>query len=108
MDGDARVAPTRGLSAGHDRRDGRRARRAPPTSARSASTFGSGRAPARCTHVIVDRRDAGDDAAAKAEIAALIERLGFFGVDMGDIETGSRTFQSPGGPLIAHNLVKIG
>ena len=51
---------------------------------------------------------AGDDAAAKAEIGALIERLGFFGVDMGDIETGSRTFQSPGGPLIAHNFVKTG
>lgn len=50
---------------------------------------------------------AGDDAAAKAEIAALIERLGFFGIDMGDIETGSRTFQSPGGALIAHNLVKV-
>jgi 8-hydroxy-5-deazaflavin:NADPH oxidoreductase len=51
---------------------------------------------------------AGDDDAAKAEIAALIERLGFFGVDMGDIETGSRTFQSPGGPLIAHDFVKTG
>lgn len=51
---------------------------------------------------------AGDDADAKATIAALIEQIGFFGIDMGDIETGSRTFQSPGGPLIAHNLVKVG
>lgn len=50
---------------------------------------------------------AGDDACAKAEIAALIERLGFFGVDMGDIETGSRLFQPPGGPLAGPNLVKM-
>lgn len=42
-----------------------------------------------------------------AEIAALIERLGFFGVDMGDIETGSRLFQPPSGPLAGPNLVKM-
>lgn len=51
---------------------------------------------------------AGDDVAAKMQIGALIERLGFLGIDMGDIETGSRTFQSPGGPLIAHDLVRVG
>lgn len=50
---------------------------------------------------------AGDDEAAKAEVAALIDQLGFFGLDMGDVEHGSRLFQSPGGPLIAHDLVKI-
>lgn len=50
---------------------------------------------------------AGDDMAAKAEIAALIERLGFFGVDMGDIENGSRLFQPPGGPIAGPNLVKM-
>lgn len=50
---------------------------------------------------------AGDDAWAKAEIAALIARLGFFGVDMGNIETGSRLFQPPGGPLAGPNLVKM-
>jgi hypothetical protein len=50
---------------------------------------------------------AGDDQAAKSEVAALIERLGFFGVDMGDIETGSRLFQPPGGPLAGPNLVKM-
>lgn len=50
---------------------------------------------------------AGDDEAAKAEVAKLIEQLGFFGVDLGDVEHGSRLFQSPGGPLIAHDLVKI-
>ncbi|WP_295520072.1 NADPH-dependent F420 reductase [uncultured Stenotrophomonas sp.] len=51
---------------------------------------------------------AGDNEAAKIDVAALIERLGFFGIDMGDVEHGSRLFQSPGGPLIAHDLVKIG
>lgn len=50
---------------------------------------------------------AGDDAAAKAEVAKLIDQLGFFGLDLGDIEHGSRLFQSPGGPLIAHDFVKI-
>lgn len=50
---------------------------------------------------------AGDDEGAKAEVAKLIEQLGFFGLDLGDIEHGSRLFQSPGGPLIAHDLVKI-
>lgn len=51
---------------------------------------------------------AGDDRAAKAEVATLIDRLGFFGIDLGDVEQGSRLFQSPGGPLIAHDLVKFG
>ncbi len=50
---------------------------------------------------------AGDDEGAKAEVAKLIDQLGFFGLDMGDVEHGSRLFQSPGGPLIAHDLVKI-
>jgi predicted dinucleotide-binding enzyme len=50
---------------------------------------------------------AGDDPAAKAEIAALIERLGFFGVDMGNIENGSRIFQPPAGPLAGPNFVKM-
>lgn len=50
---------------------------------------------------------AGDDQDAKAVIAGLIERLGFFGVDMGDIENGSRVFQPPGGPLAGPNFVKM-
>lgn len=50
---------------------------------------------------------AGDDEGAKAEVAKLIDQLGFFGLDLGDVEHGSRLFQSPGGPLIAHDLVKI-
>ncbi|MVA24819.1 NAD(P)-binding domain-containing protein [Agrobacterium vitis] len=49
----------------------------------------------------------GDDAAAKAQIGALIDRLGFFGIDLGDLAVGSRLVQFPGGPLPAHNLVKF-
>lgn len=51
---------------------------------------------------------AGDDEAAKADVAELIDALGFFGLDLGDVEHGSRLFQSPGGPLIAHDFVKFG
>ena len=50
----------------------------------------------------------GDDASAKAEIGALIDRLDFFGIDLGDLAVGSRLVQFPGGPLPAHNLVKFG
>ncbi len=50
----------------------------------------------------------GDDATAKAEIGALIERLGFFGIDLGPLAVGGPLVQFPGGPLPALNLVKIG
>ena len=50
----------------------------------------------------------GDDAQAKARIGALIQRLGFFGIDLGSLAIGSRLTQFPGGPLPALNLVKIG
>jgi len=50
----------------------------------------------------------GDDARAKAEVGTLIERLGFFGIDLGDLTTGGRLVQFPGGPLPVHNLVKFG
>jgi hypothetical protein len=33
----------------------------------------------------------GDDAAAKAEVAALIERLGFAGIDLGSLAAGGNT-----------------
>lgn len=49
----------------------------------------------------------GDDAAAKAEISALIERLGFFGIDLGALAVGGRLMQFPGGPLPTLNLVKF-
>jgi predicted dinucleotide-binding enzyme len=49
----------------------------------------------------------GDDAQAKAEVAALIDRLGFFGIDLGPLAVGSRLVQFPGGPLPALDLVKF-
>ena len=49
----------------------------------------------------------GDETAAKEEIAALIERLGFAGIDLGSLEVGGKLAQFPGGPLPNQNLVKI-
>lgn len=50
----------------------------------------------------------GDDAGAKAAVGALIDRLGFFGIDLGSLAVGGRLVQFPGGPLPALNLVKFG
>ena len=50
----------------------------------------------------------GDDAEAKAEVGALMGRLGFFGIDLGPLALGSRLVQFPGGPLPALNLVRFG
>lgn len=49
----------------------------------------------------------GDDAAAKADVGALIERLGFFGIDLGALAIGGKLVQFPVGPLSALNLVKF-
>jgi predicted dinucleotide-binding enzyme len=49
----------------------------------------------------------GDDARAKADVGALIERLGFFGIDLGPLNVGGRLVQFPGGSLPVHNLVKF-
>ena len=51
---------------------------------------------------------AGDDAQAKLAVSGLIERLGFFGIDLGSLEGGGRLVQIPGGPLPVLNLVKLG
>lgn len=51
---------------------------------------------------------AGDDGPAKAEVGALIERLGYAGIDLGTLAIGGRLTQFPGGPLPALNLVKFG
>ena len=50
---------------------------------------------------------AGDDANAKADVAELIERLGFFGLDLGPLAVGGMLAQFPGGSLPVHNLVKF-
>jgi 8-hydroxy-5-deazaflavin:NADPH oxidoreductase len=48
-----------------------------------------------------------DDPTAKAEVASLIERIGFAGIDLGSPALGGRLAQFPGGPLPNQNLVKI-
>lgn len=50
----------------------------------------------------------GDDTAAKAEVGGLIDKLGFFGIDLGSLAVGGRLAQFPGGSLPALNLVKFG
>lgn len=49
----------------------------------------------------------GNDMRAKAEVAAIIDRFGFFGIDLGGLAVGSQLVQFPGGPLPALNLVKF-
>ncbi|WP_175831766.1 NADPH-dependent F420 reductase [Burkholderia cenocepacia] len=49
----------------------------------------------------------GDDLAAKYVVGTLIERLGFFGIDLGSLAIGARLVQFPGGPLPVLNLVKF-
>jgi len=50
----------------------------------------------------------GNDSAAKAEVAALIDRIGFVGIDLGSLAVGGKLAQFPGGPLPNQNLVKVG
>lgn len=49
----------------------------------------------------------GDDAAAKAVVGAIIDRLGFAGIDLGSLAVGASLVQFPGGPLPAQNLVRF-
>lgn len=51
---------------------------------------------------------ASDDPGANAEIARLIDKLGFSGVDLGKLAEGGRLSQFPGGPLPTLNLVRFG
>ena len=50
----------------------------------------------------------GNDNAAKAEVAGLIDRIGFFGIDLVSLAVGGKLAQFPGGPLPNQNLVKVG
>jgi predicted dinucleotide-binding enzyme len=48
----------------------------------------------------------GDDDPAKAAVVELFDAAGFFPIDLGDLVTGGR-MQQVGGPLPAHNLVRL-
>jgi 8-hydroxy-5-deazaflavin:NADPH oxidoreductase len=50
---------------------------------------------------------AGNDPAAKAEIAKLMGQLDLSSIDLGSLEAGGRLFELPFGPLSIINLVKI-
>jgi len=48
-----------------------------------------------------------DDADAKAEVRKLIERLGFFPIDLGVLDVGGPLASPPFGPLASINFVKL-
>jgi 8-hydroxy-5-deazaflavin:NADPH oxidoreductase len=50
---------------------------------------------------------AGADASANAEVAALIDKLGFFGIDLGQLSEGGRAINVPGGSLPRQNLIRF-
>jgi predicted dinucleotide-binding enzyme len=50
---------------------------------------------------------AGSDASAKAEVADLIEKLGFHGIDLGLLTEGGKAMSIPGGGLTIHNLIRL-
>jgi 8-hydroxy-5-deazaflavin:NADPH oxidoreductase len=50
----------------------------------------------------------GEDAAANATVGALIERLGFAGIDLGPLAIGGKLAQFTGGVLPGRNLVQFG
>lgn len=48
---------------------------------------------------------AGDDAGAKGVLGDIIDRIGFYRIDLGGLREGGRMIGFPGGPLPALNLV---
>jgi predicted dinucleotide-binding enzyme len=50
---------------------------------------------------------AGENAAAKRPVLQLLDRIGFRGIDLGDLAHGGRLFQFPGGPFPALHLVQV-
>jgi predicted dinucleotide-binding enzyme len=51
---------------------------------------------------------AGSDAPAKAEVADLIAKLGFHGIDLGLWKEGGRAITIPGGGLMAQDIIRRG
>lgn len=49
----------------------------------------------------------GDDAEAKEKVAGILQKCGFATIDLGELATGGRLQQFPGGPLPALNLVQL-
>jgi predicted dinucleotide-binding enzyme len=49
----------------------------------------------------------GDDAAAKADVSGILEKVGFATIDLGGLASGGRLQQFPGGPLPILNLIKL-
>ncbi|QWU17596.1 hypothetical protein SAMN04487895_12630 [Paenibacillus sophorae] len=49
----------------------------------------------------------GDDAAAKAEVTRINDKIGFATVDLGGLADGGKLHQFPGGPLPTLNLIKL-
>ncbi len=76
--------------------------------ASSPSSAEAAREPACEAAALELARDEIDEEPAKAEVGALIARLGFFGVDLGGLAEGARLTQFPGGPLPVHNFVRFG
>jgi len=48
---------------------------------------------------------AGDDADAKAQLGGIIDRIGFYRIDLGNLREGGRMMEFPGGPFPGLNLV---
>jgi 8-hydroxy-5-deazaflavin:NADPH oxidoreductase len=48
---------------------------------------------------------AGDDPDGKAELASIIDRIGFYRIDLGNLRDGGKLIEFPGGPLPALNMV---
>ncbi|NGM82449.1 NAD(P)-binding domain-containing protein [Paenibacillus sp. 7124] len=49
----------------------------------------------------------GDDAAAKAEVTRINDKIGFATIDLGGLADGGKLHQFPGGPLPTLNLIKL-
>ena len=49
----------------------------------------------------------GDDAAAKADVSGILDKVGFAMIDLGGLASGGRLQQFPGGPLPNLNLIKL-